>query len=912
MNYLVLLLLSIPLILFNGCQTGGSQSSSAPIQSTAPSSQVVKTIKAGGTWITLFHCRGNDYLLETQITTSPGTIRLVLSGQGQAMEMPLTGGLISSPAPLPQPLSGAFDNEAGSFTAEDQTSRQGTKLTGVFESSNRFAAIIQGRNWQGASLMIGVRKGNKDDLENLMAQADSKLGEMASRTAVGAMITAFKRRTQSNACSKEESAWTRKIQEAMNQGQNRKQDPVKLSCAMFSNENFAPYFDDPLGDIGLKQGREIANKLRRTKGCGHLNTRTRFCGAVLNNITMILDNQLPLTRNYVMIENAGSRVIHNWMAATQSRVLAITKAYEAQPETGIKKIDTLASTAKVMGQYVWFPGNQNYQTQFKEARDVLIRKEFFISFNRFLAKEIHTFEELNQLACYPSNHSAAYNALTQQKKEQVASRIQSRMDSGNPNIVTAAKIFASQQAGVSDLSSLGDIRSGRFSKMAQYTSSQNLNSVQTIFDSRKNQILDAVVQENRAQMHQILSGSARDETKLRNLVTLRNQFAKSNRLVLDEPVIKAHTKELQQHAIALLTQLEPAMMASIRSADSPADMNTLLTGLIAGEDQKSQVVQRINSACQKRVGELTAFKPVKDASKLTIGSFTTKGLNFESELMAIYLGDFSHSRLNPTSVLVSGLVKNYLYAYGRQCNAYLPANKVQITESECAEEEIIYMGGVENSRSCIRWREVPTGLWADPYLYSAANQLERRAGLNMVGNMLSSRDPFSSRAIADDVIAIGNDMDNLIRQNKCGNAGLNRFEDNLYNFVQGKPALRLPGRETLAMVQSTHNVDLNVNALDLNTLLNDLISENARGWMMNQYINGSVSDIRVRSDKDGTPSSVSAGYAFSSLGKRYHAQVTLTFSSGVPACIYFSDAPQTCRHPSRGIINKYERGTYQK
>ena len=912
MRFLILFIISIPLILFSGCQTGGSQSSSSPVQDSASSHKASKAVKADGTWITLFHCRGNDYLLETKITTGPGTIRIVLSGQGKAMEMPLTGGRISSPAPLPQPLSGAFDTEAGSFTARDQANRNGTSLTGVFESSNRFAAIIQGRSWQGASLMIGVRKGKKDDLENLMAQADSKLGEMASRTAVGTMITVFKRKTQSNECSKEEAAWTRKIQEAMNQGQNRKQDPVKLACAMFSNDNFTPFFDDALSDIGLKQGREIANKLRRTKGCGHLNTRTRLCSTVLNNITMTLDNRLPLTRNYVMVENAGSSVIRNWMTATQSRVSTITRAYQDQPETGIKKIDTLAATAKVMGQYIWSPGNQNYETDFKEAREVLTRKAFFISFNRFSAKGFHTFEELNQLACYPSNHPAAYNALTQQEKKQVATRIQSQMDSGNPNIVTAAKTFAARQSKVSDLSSLGAIRSGKFSKMAQYTSAQNLNSVQAIFDSRKNQILDGIVRDNRAQMNQILSGSAKNETKLRNLVSLRSAFAKSNRQVLNEPVIKTHTKELQQQSIALLTRLEPGITATIRSAASPADMNTLLTGLTLGEDQDARVVQQINNACRKRVNELTAFRPVKDASNLTIGSFTTKGLNFESELMAIYLGDFSHSRLEPGSVLVSGLLKNYLYAYGRQCNAYLPANKVQITESECAEEQITYMGGVENSRSCIRWREVPTGLWADPYLYSAANQLERRAGLNLVGNMLSSQDPFSSRAIADDVIAIGNDMDNLIRQNKCGNAGLNRFEANLYNFVQGKPALRLPGKETLAMVKSTHNVDLNVNSLDLKTLLNDLITENARGWMMNQYVNGSVKAINVRSSKDGTPSSVSASYVYNNLGKSYRGQVTLTFSNGVPACIYFSDAPQTCRHPSRGIINKYERGKYQK
>jgi hypothetical protein len=37
---------------------------------------------------------------------------------------------------------------------------------------------------------------------------------------------------------------------------------------------------------------------------------------------------------------------------------------------------------------------------------------------------------------------------------------------------------------------------------------------------------------------------------------------------------------------------------------------------------------------------------------------------------------------------------------------------------------------------------------------------------------------------------------------KSGNAGLKRFENNLYNFIKGEKPLVLPGRETLAMVRA--------------------------------------------------------------------------------------------------------------
>ena len=106
----------------------------------------------------------------------------------------------------------------------------------------------------------------------------------------------------------------------------------------------------------------------------------RFSQYVLNDITMVLGNQLVLTRNYVMINNAAGGVIENWMANTESRIAAITRTYSEQPETGIKKIDSLASTAESMNQYIWSSQVPSYRDQFAAARILLTKKEFFIAF----------------------------------------------------------------------------------------------------------------------------------------------------------------------------------------------------------------------------------------------------------------------------------------------------------------------------------------------------------------------------------------------------------------------------------------------------------------------------------------------------------------------------------------------------
>ena len=156
-------------------------------------------------------------------------------------------------------------------------------------------------------------------------------------------------------------------------------------------------------------------------------------------------------------------------------------------------------------------------------------------------------------------------------------------------------------------------------------------------------------------------------------------------------------------------------------------------------------------------------------------------------------------------------------------------------------------------------------------------------------------------------------MSKLVMKNRCDNAGLNRFEKNLYNFVEGNPPLLLPGKETIATIQRVDKINFNTDNLNLKKLIDELIKENSKGWMMNRYQSGSVSSLKIGArNRDGSPQHVTASYAFSSMGKTYGGNVSLDFSNGIPNCLYFSDAPQTCRHPSRRIVNRYQKGLYSK
>ncbi|BBO79659.1 hypothetical protein DSCO28_02250 [Desulfosarcina ovata subsp. sediminis] len=335
------------------------------------------------------------------------------------------------------------------------------------------------------------------------------------------------------------------------------------------------------------------------------------------------------------------------------------------------------------------------------------------------------------------------------------------------------------------------------------------------------------------------------------------------------------------------------------------------------KDSPERLLEKLQKEINKQnyeahLKKTSVTKTPKKVPLLKPDSFDARELNYETELTALFLGDFNNARLKPDSVIVSAIYKNYLEAYGKHCDACLPGNKVPITVSKCAKERITRDIWGNESSSCIEWVEVPTGLFADPRLYNSSNRLSYDAGIGMAFKGIGS-DAFSVRGDIDDAVSLGNDMDQLVRQNGCQSAALKRFERNLYRFVEKQPPLRLPGKETLASIHEKVKINLDSDHLNLAKLLDDLITENSKGWSLSRYNRGTISRIKVQAkNEDGSPRSVHASYRFTSLGKPYSGNVRLTFYDGIPQCLYFYDAPRTCRHPSPRIVRDYEKGRYLK
>ena len=289
--------------------------------------------------------------------------------------------------------------------------------------------------------------------------------------------------------------------------------------------------------------------------------------------------------------------------------------------------------------------------------------------------------------------------------------------------------------------------------------------------------------------------------------------------------------------------------------------------------------------------------------------FTAKGLNYEVEIMNIYSGNFEEVPFDRKGMLFSTLFNTYISNFAKRCPNSLPENKIQLMDRQCSEEQITRNGfGIETSRICIKWVDVPSDLYADPKMFAAMEELKQY----QLGNVLSMMDQNgglgNSVRMTGEMKAVYMDMAALIGTNGCGNKGLMRFQENLRRFALGEPAIR---DETMISARKSDKAVLSKNQ-DLNRLMEDLVYQNSRQWNFNRYEEGSVDNVAVtNTNSAGLPTMLRAEYVFAGWGGRKKGSVTLTFTQeGLPDCLYFFDFPDTCRPASRKIVNAYGTNNY--
>lgn len=302
--------------------------------------------------------------------------------------------------------------------------------------------------------------------------------------------------------------------------------------------------------------------------------------------------------------------------------------------------------------------------------------------------------------------------------------------------------------------------------------------------------------------------------------------------------------------------------------------------------------------------------------------FSAAGLNNEDDLVRIYSGDFQSVRLDRASPEFMMIISSYMNDYARDCKQFLPPNKVEITKQVCTETSTLVngYGNPVGATTCVSYETVGTGLYADPQLYAAEQAVDAEAAKKMLGNMMgmltgkggTASNPLSMpQQMTDQIAAVGTEMQSLIHTNACGSPGLRNFQSNLIRFANGEDPIKFAGA-VVSGPAPTATAGGPAKDANFARLLDDLVAANARGWMMNRYQSGSISDPIVQRDPLGHPVRITAQYSYAGMQGTQRGRVTVSFKAGSPDCLYFSDNPDTCRLPAAGVVSAYEKNAYAK
>ncbi len=310
-----------------------------------------------------------------------------------------------------------------------------------------------------------------------------------------------------------------------------------------------------------------------------------------------------------------------------------------------------------------------------------------------------------------------------------------------------------------------------------------------------------------------------------------------------------------------------------------------------------------------------AKAPAKADAPLTRGSFSTSGLHNEKLLTNFFIGDFVDIPFDRDNLPFVSMFEQYLESYGSHCSAYLPPNKVEMTRNVCATEQypVNRYGAQVGASSCVEYRTEGMGIFADPAVYAAKSKLDDQAGLNMMKDALhtmTQKNPLDAALnTVTETAQMADDMNGLFRLNSCVSPGVKRFQENLVLFSMGKQPIALPGvAPSVTRVQPSPGAPFK----DQNyaKLLEDLILDQSKSWLMNRFVSGSTSNVVVSlRDSAGRPAKIAAKYLFNG---RSPGSVALSFSDGIPECLYFFDFPSTCKTANRRIAAAYSAGSYQQ
>lgn len=286
-------------------------------------------------------------------------------------------------------------------------------------------------------------------------------------------------------------------------------------------------------------------------------------------------------------------------------------------------------------------------------------------------------------------------------------------------------------------------------------------------------------------------------------------------------------------------------------------------------------------------------------------------------LKNIFTGQFDKLDVDRSSPLFQSVGSGYIKGFSDHCRSFLPSDRIQLTTSVCDTDRVTTNGwGVETSRTCVSWTQVPIDEYADPGLYSALNSTPVQSAKSALGIALNV---MSGNASLSDItgqinatVDAGSAAKNLTVANSCNGAAIRRFQENLRRFALGEDGISLNGTEKLGVALLPPASGQVYRDSNYRNLLEDMVRDQSDSWEINRFIRGSIGGVNVDSrDSVGRPKRISAQYQFKGFSGTQTGGVALDFVGGRPKCLFFSDQPSLCMTPAHSITSAYIDGKYR-
>jgi hypothetical protein len=537
------------------------------------------------------------------------------------------------------------------------------------------------------------------------------------------------------------------------------------------------------------------------------------------------------------------------------------------------------------------------------------------SFDRLTAQRQAVPGQLSLLSAREQSQVADYLAHRQSEIAPVITEDWFREAGGSQKTAASAKVLHNSHAGIAHIA-------------------RALNApAKAAWDGKYNRLIDSLVVDSVQAEVAKLNTIPASLPGVLQLASWKERFDAAFRELRSVPSVEAAGYEYTQARARVFTGALPSWLGQVENlpleAASVAAKHRELESLFpAKEDRSSPVFVQYQTPLRAKEDQLRIRIAAESRKQQEANAavqrppapsdaFSASGLSNEKVLTSLYRGDFVNIDFDRDELKFAGFFEQYLKAYGSRCAAYLPANKVEMTYQECAVERRTTNGfGVTTNTTCVEYRTVRTGLYADPVLYDTKKKLERLQAADVFRNafgMMTQKDPVGGMVgMVNTLQAIAGDMNALVQMNACAGAGLKRFEENLTRFALNKQPVRLDG-ETSASAVTVSIPGIPFRDQNYTKLVEDLVLEHSKTWKMNRFVDGSVTDASVSSrDKGGRPAKIVARYTYNGFNGRSQGSVTVDFSEGLPECMYFFDFPSTCRTPNRKVVAAYANAGYEQ